>query len=260
MTSAPNFSTTRTGTLSFGLAGQTVTSTWNVITKDPPNNIPNPFDFTDVIEQPLNTSIISNSVTISGLTEQADVSCSALTGGLASTVTLVINGTDSGSSTGTINNGDTLQLNVTSATTVNTVTTASVTVGGGAAVDWSVTTILQEDTAPNTFNFVDVVDAPGGTMVDSNVQTLTGFNTAALIAMSPDTNGIQVSVNGGAWVTPGPSTTILPNQTLQLRGPAPSAANGTINTTVLIGTVSTGQVTDTWRITTGAANLSLIHI
>ena len=254
MTSAPNFSTTRTGTLSFGLAGQTVTSTWNVITKDPPNNIPNPFDFTDVIEQPLNTSIISNSVTISGLTEQADVSCSALTGGLASTVTLVINGTDSGSSTGTINNGDTLQLNVTSATTVNTVTTASVTVGGGAAVDWSVTTILQEDTAPNTFNFIDVVDAPGGTMVDSNVQTLTGFNTAALIAMSPDTNGIQVSVNGGAWVTPGPSTTILPNQTLQLRGPAPSAANGTINTTVLIGTVSTGQVTDTWRITTGAAN------
>ncbi len=142
MTSAPNFSTTRTGTLSFGLAGQTVTSTWNVITKDPPNNIPNPFDFTDVTEQPLNASIISNSVTISGLTEQADVSCSALTGGEEPAVTLVINGTDSGSSTGTINDGDTLQLNVTSAATVNTVTTASVTVGGGAAVDWSVTRTL----------------------------------------------------------------------------------------------------------------------
>lgn len=254
MTSAPNFSTTRTGTLTFGLAGQTVSAAWNVITKDPPNNIPNAFDFTDVTEQPLGTPITSNSVTISGLTEQADVSCSAITSGAASTVTLVINGTDTGSTTGTINNGDTLQLRVTTAATVNTESVASVTVGGGAAVDWSVTTILQEDTAPNTFNFIDVVDAPGGTMVESNVQTLTGFNTAALIAMSPNTNGIQVKINGGAWVTPGATTTILPNQTLQLRGPAPSAANDTINTTVLVGTVATGQVTDTWRITTGAAN------
>lgn len=254
MTSAPNYSTTRTGTLTFGQAGATVSAAWNVITKDPPNNIPNAFDFTDVTEQPLGTPITSNSVTISGLTEQADVSCSAITSGAASTVTLVINGTDTGSTTGTINNGDTLQLRVTTAATVNTESVASVTVGGGAAVDWSVTTILQEDTAPNTFNFIDVVDAPGGTMVESNVQTLTGFNTAALIAMSPNTNGIQVKINGGAWVTPGATTTILPNQTLQLRGPAPSAANDTINTTVLVGTVATGQVTDTWRITTGAAN------
>ena len=254
MTSAPNFSTTRTGTVTFGQAGQTVSAAWNVITKDPPNNIPNAFDFTDVTEQPLGTPITSNSVTISGLTEQADVSCSAITSGAASTVTLVINGTDTGSTTGTINNGDTLQLRVTTAATVNTESVASVTVGGGAAVDWSVTTILQEDTAPNTFNFIDVVDAPGGTMVESNVQTLTGFNTAALIAMSPNTNGIQVRINNGSWVTPGPTTTILPNQTLQLRGPAPSAANDTINTTVLVGTVATGQVTDTWRITTGAAN------
>jgi len=254
MTSAPNFSTTRTGTLTFGQAGQTVSAAWNVITKDPPNNIPNAFDFTDVTEQPLGTPINSNSVTISGLTEQADVSCSAITNGAASTVTLVINGTETGSTTGTINNGDTLQLRVTTAATVNTESVASVTVGGGAAVDWSVTTILQEDTAPNTFNFIDVVDAPGGTMVESNVQTLTGFNTAALIAMSPNTNGIQVKINGGAWVTPGATTTILPNQTLQLRGPAPSSANDTINTTVLVGTSATGQVTDTWRITTGAAN------
>ena len=254
MTSANAFTTGKTATLTFGQAGGTVTSTWNIITKDQPINVPNAFDFTDVTDQPLNYPVTSNAVTISGLTTTANVNFTANTGGALSTVTLVIDGTDTGSNTGSINNGQTLALRATTSSVVNTNTTVTGTVGGSAVVDWSLTTLLVEDTAPNTFNFIDVVDAPGGTMVDSNVQTLTGFNTPALIAMSPDTNGIQVSIDGGSWVTPGPSTTISPNQTLQLRGPAPSAANGTINTTVSIGESATGIVTDDWRITTGAAN------
>ena len=134
MTSANAFTTGKTATLTFGQAGGTVSSTWNIITKDQPINVPNAFDFTDVTDQPLNYPVTSNAVTISGLTTTANVNFTANTGGALSTVTLVIDGTDTGSNTGSINNGQTLALRATTSSVVNTNTTVTGTVGGSAVV------------------------------------------------------------------------------------------------------------------------------
>lgn len=250
MVSSPSFSTGKSSTLTFGGAGTTVDSTFTIITKAAPINIPNNFDFVDVIERPLDTDVLSNAVTITGLTTTATVTASATTGGGASPISLVIDGTDIGASSGNINNGQTLALKVRTSVNVNTVTTANVVVGSGSVVDWNATTILVEDTAPDYFNFINATNSVAGSTVTSNTETINGINTASLVSV---TGGIQVSINGGAFITPTSSTRILNGQTLQLRGTASSVPNATVFSTVTIGSPATGEVTDTWDIITGSA-------
>lgn len=250
MVSDAAFSTAKTSVLTFGQTGTTVDSSFTIITKAAPINIPNAFDFVDVIERPLNSDVMSNAVTITGLTTTATVNASATTGGGASTVSLVIDGVDLGSSTGNISNGQTLALKVRTSVNVNTVTTASVIVGSGGAVDWNATTILTEDTAPDYFNFTNVTNAVAGSTVTSNIETINGINTSSLVSV---TGGIQVSINGGAFVAPTAATRISNGQTLQLRGTASSVPNATVFTTVKIGSPATGEVTDTWDIITGSS-------
>lgn len=250
MTSAAAFSTGKTSVLTFGQTGTTVDASYTIITKAAPINIPNPFDFVDVIERPLDFDVISNAVTITGLTTTATVAASATTGGGASPISLVIDGSDIGSSTGNIANGQTLALKVRTSVNVNTVTTASVIVGSGGAVDWNVTTILTEDTAPDYFNFTNITNAAAGATVTSNIETINGINTSARVSV---TGGIQVNINGAGFIAPTAATRITNGQTLQLRGTASSVPNATVFSTVTIGSPATGEVTDTWDIITGAA-------
>lgn len=250
-TSSAAYNTVVNSVLTFGNPGETVSASWNIITQPEPANLPNPFDFTDVTDQPLSTVITSNAVTITGLTTTANVTSTATSGGAGIPVSLVINGVDTGTNNGTIDNGQTLALRITTPSTVNTLADAFVNVGTGPVVDWQVRTILVEDTGPNPFNFTDVANATSGAVTESNVQTITGINTPSLVSIIPA--GFEVNIAGSGWVVPGPATTILNNQTLQARGPAAVAPGASVLSTVTIGSPATGQVSDQWRITTGLA-------
>ena len=100
------------------------------------------FDFTDVVEQTINTQVSSNIVLLAGFSGSVSVSvtgdgspqwrsCSTGTCGT------VIQTWTSGS--GTISGGNYIQLRLTTAATYNTASVATVTVGSGIA-DWSATT------------------------------------------------------------------------------------------------------------------------
>ena len=246
MKSSPSYGTTVTATLTVGAVGEETSGTFSIITISQPANVPNAFDFTDVTERPLSSAVTSNTVTISGLTQQASVSATATRGGASTPVEVLVNGVVAS----TINNGDTLALRITdTGTVVNTTTTAVVQVGGGGNVDWDVTTITSQDTTPAPFDFQDTT-AQISTVATSNTQTITGINTPAALSISanPNTAVFTYSINGAAY-TSATGATVSNTDTLSIRGTAPSLAGNAVTATVTIGSAATGQSSDTWRIT-----------
>jgi len=250
-TSSSSYSTLVSTNLTIGPTGRSVDAIFNIVTEDAPVNRPNSFDFVENVDAPLNTFITSNSVTITGLTATASVTATASAAGAPVTnITVVINGVDTGSNTGNISNGQTLALRLRTSNAVNTTTTASVVVGSGGAVDWNARTVVFEDTAPDLYNFTDITNAAASSVVTSNVQSISGINTSAQVSI---TAGFEVSINGGAFVTPTAATTISNGQTLQLRGTASAIPGASVTATVNIGNPVTGELADTWIITSGLA-------
>ena len=142
-----------------------------------------------------------------------------------------------------------------SASTVNTVSTAFVTVGSGAIVDWDVTTILVVDDNPDPFNFIDAVDVATSTVVESNVQTITGINTPALVSITEQGGSAadyEVKIGDGAWVTPDANTRVANTETLQVRTTSPAQPNQNKLAFVKVGEAAS-SFTDDWRVITGTA-------
>lgn len=95
--------------------------------------VPDLFSFTDVRNQLTSTLIISNSVNIGGITGSVAVSVSG-----QGSPKVRING-GSWVTSGTITNGQSLEVQLTSSSSSNTMYSATVTVGGGSN-QWDVTT------------------------------------------------------------------------------------------------------------------------
>jgi hypothetical protein len=87
--------------------------------------IPDPFTFAAQIDVPLSTAVISNPITVTGITAAAGIS---ITGGEYR----IGNGAWT-SGSGTVTNGQTVTVRLTSAAAVNTQTTATLTIGGVSA-------------------------------------------------------------------------------------------------------------------------------
>ena len=113
---ANEFNTEKITTLTIG----GVSGTFKTITVEE-DKVPEPLSFESKEEVSLDADIVSNTVTIAGINTQVDIS---VENGEYS-----INGEDFISSPGTVENGDTLTLRHTSASTPETVTTTYLTVG-----------------------------------------------------------------------------------------------------------------------------------
>ena len=170
------------------------------------DNTPYSFTFTAVTNANVNTSYISNEVTISGLGT-----------GVAATLT-VANGTYSKnggaftSSAGVISNGDTLRVRRTSSASYNTAVTASVTVGT-YTTSYSITTKIDND--PDNIKFVTLSAL-------SNIETIEGVVGSVPISIT----GGQYSKNSGAFTAT--AGTVVNTDTIQL-----SAVNGsTVRVTI----------------------------
>ena len=256
LVSADVYTTVKTAILTWGDTGETVDAQWSIVTKDPPLLIPNPFDFTDVDEQPLDTDIISDVAVITGLTEDAVVSVSATINGLANQfASIILDGVDENASSATISNGQELQIRMSSGSTVNTVSTAFVTVGSGSIVDWDVTTILVVDDNPDPFNFLDAANVAVSTVIESNVQNITGINTPALVSITEQGGtaaDYEIKIGNGAWVTPDATTKVANTETLQIRTTSPSQPNDNKLAFIKVGEAASA-FTDDWRVITGTA-------
>lgn len=192
------------------------------------------FVFTDLTNQTQSTLVVSNIINISGIDVPADVTISG-----DGSPQFRINGGAWGT-TGTINDGDTLQLRLTTNAAFATTNTATVVVGTIAGT-WGASTV-GADTTPNAFSFTDKTGVAVSTLTSSNTVTITGINGSTPVSVS-GSGSPQISIGGGAWVTSG---NINSGQTLQVRLTS-SASNGTM----LSATVNVGGVTDQWDVMAG---------
>lgn len=128
LTSSAAFSTALSATVNVG----GVTDNWSVTTLAA-DTTPNAFNFTDVTGAALNSLITSNSLSIAGINSATSVSVSG-----TGSPQISING-GAWATSGTITNGQTLAVRLTSSASFSTASTATVNVGGVTDI-WSVTT------------------------------------------------------------------------------------------------------------------------
>jgi hypothetical protein len=232
LTSSGSYSTTTSATLTIG----GVSDTFSVTTRSEsatPDTTPDPFSFTDLINAQLNTVVTSNAITVSGINTATNISIS---GG-----TYSVNGGPYTSAPGTINNGNTVRVQLTSSGSYSTTTSATLTIGG-VSDTFSVTTRSESatpDTTPDPFSFTDLTNAQLNTVVTSNAITVSGINTATNISIS----GGTYSVNGGPYTSaPG---TVSNGSTVRVQ----LTSSGSYSTTTS-ATLTIGGVSDTFSVTT----------
>jgi uncharacterized delta-60 repeat protein len=197
------------------------------------NNAPNAFSFIDQANVDRSTVITSNVVTVAGLTAAGTVT---VTGG-----EYRINAGNFTAASGSVNNGDTVQVRHTSAATFGTATNTTLTISGVS--DTFTSTTVATDTTPDAFSFTDQAGVATGAVVTSNTVTITGINSAAPISVT----GGEYSINGGTFTAT--ASTVMSGNTVQVRHTAASAVGTTVNTTLTVGGVS-----DTFSSTTAAAD------
>src|SRR6056300_553140 len=158
-----------------------VSETYSISTQGvPADTTPDAFNFTNQSNLNLNTLIYSNTVTISGINQA--VSVSATNGAQFS-----ING-GSYVTSGSISNGQTLRVRLTTSGSYSTSVSTTVTVGGTSDV-WSITTRTQAQATTPTF--------PSATL-QTNTSSSTQTVRAGAIVQSGDTLQIKVG-SGGSW-------------------------------------------------------------
>lgn len=131
---------------------------------------------------------------------------------------------------GSIASGSTLSVRHVSASAASTPKTATVTIGTATAAFTSVTSAL--DRAPDAFGFVTQSGVAPGALVESNVITLSGYNSAIALQPGP---GLSYRIGGGDWTTA--SGTLQVGQTVQVRHAATTTSLGYTKTWLKAGGV-----------------------
>lgn len=180
---------------------------------------PNAFSFASSGNQTPGATVVSNIVTLAGVTGTPAISVS---GG-----SYRINGGAWVTNAGTVANGNTVQLQVVLANTNPTTKSATVTINGRTA-SFTASTESLVTTEPNQFAFAAANAAPN-TVTTSETKTITGLTQARPISIS-GSGSPQFSIGGGAWTNT--ATTISNSQTVAVR--LTSGCGTTVNTATLV--------------------------
>jgi hypothetical protein len=191
---------------------------------------PDPFNFASLIDQPLNTVVVSNAVTITGINAPAPVS---VVGGEYS-----IDGGVFTSAAGTVTNGQEIAVRQTTAGASEATTNASLQVGTIVGV-FSVTT---GDIDPLPFTFTALVDQPLSTAVQSSPVVISGISIPAPISIT----GGEYSIAGGTF-TSAPGTVVQGQQVVVRLTTAGTPS------TARTATLTIGSVSGSFSATTGVA-------
>lgn len=181
--------------------------------------LPEAITFAPLAMQLQNVTVDSNEIVVDGINNTVMIS--------------IENGEysiDSGafsSDPSTLDNGQTVQLRLSTSGDFSTETIASVTIGEGQYA-FSATT-LAEDPVPDTLSFEMQEEVEPETSYSSEVLTIAGINTAAPLEVS----GGEYSIDGGEFVSE--ASTIMLGQTIQLRLLSSSDTETQADVTVTIG-------------------------
>jgi hypothetical protein len=183
---------------------------------------PDSFTFTDVTNAALSTQYTSNTITVSGIDTAAAISISGGSG------TYSINGGSYTASGGTVNNGDTVSVRVTSSGSNSTAVNATLTIGG-VSDTYSVTTLAagatidsypaeirsgQTGIAYTTTGLTSVSGITIGALAATSISDSSGDGTHAIPPLVDETahelygtKTVTITGTGGAPTT---TTTFLP--------------------------------------------------
>ncbi len=189
------FGTTRSTTLEIW-AWPSVSATFNVSTSSPPlDSQADAFSFIDRDDVALSTNQISNTITVTGIT--APNIPVNITGW-----SYDINGSNTYVTTaGSVANGDTISVQITSSSTPNDPTNVTLTLWTWAdeVSDTFTVTTVDPDTQPAPFSFATVSDANINEVRYSNPITITDINTSTTASISG--GGWEFSINGWSYIT-----------------------------------------------------------
>tara|TARA_R110002020_G_scaffold56524_2_gene156358 strand:- start:1543 stop:3276 length:1734 start_codon:yes stop_codon:yes gene_type:complete len=112
-------------------------------------------------------------------------------------------------------------------------------------------TVLDNTPDVSSYRFTDLTGQAVNTLIESNVMTPSGYDTAATVGMGAVGNERAFRIAGGSYVSAGSTATISPGQSLQLRIRSSASNSTALNSFVAIG--GGGGVNVAWAVTTTAA-------
>jgi hypothetical protein len=239
LTSATSHSATALATLTIG----GVSGVFNVTTAGlVADTTPDAFSLTARTGAALSTLTTSNGVIVSGINTAAAIS---IAGGQYS-----IDAGEYRTGEGSVSNGQTVTVQLTSAASYSTLTVAMLTVGGVNGT-FTVTTEPM-DTTPAVFSFAPQVDVPSNQLRTSNSVIVSGINAPAPISIA----GGQYRVDAGAYTSS--AGHVSNGQSVTIQVTSPSAQATTTVATLTVGGVSGGFSVSTEAIDTTPAAFSFV--
>ena len=226
---------------------------WNITTKSLGNNVPNPFEFIDVIDAPILSYVESNTVTITGITGDTSVTAPS-NPEFESRINDGISWGAWSNGAKSMFNGQQIQLRVFTSDILGDAKTTTITVGDGAAREWTVTNVTVADDNPDFFDFLDKINQPADSLVESEYVTISGINVPTnIVCTNPLAEIIIFDPISGATTLYGPSTTVINNQQVKIRLRSSPDPGGEVNTNVTIGNSVLTSLSDIWRVFTTTA-------
>ncbi len=183
---------------------------------------PNAFSLIDVFDAELNTSYVSNVVTITGINTEADVS---IVGG-----EYRINGGAWTSSVGVALNGDVIEVRRNSSTEYVTAVSAVLTVGTVSDA-FDITTVAYIP-GVDPFTFIDILNAELDISYISNTITVSGIEASVEVSIVDG----EYSINRGAWTSD--VGTVVAGDMIEVRKTSSTAYETTVSTILTVGTQS----------------------
>ena len=234
-------STYSTSTTSSVVVGQGSAVVWTVSTGVQPDNTPTSFLFNTLSQQPLNTTVYSNSATIQSIDNTITFSVTNSGGQTGTLPTLVVNNVETGLSSTTVSLFDVVKLKYTTSGNVGESKTWNVT-AGTYTTTWTVINTGTIGTNPTPFTFTPnpTTATAVSTATNSNTITIAGLGSGVSVGAYA-TNGAKLKKNSGTFNT---YTSAVPlsvsnGDTLQVQLTSPGIAGFTAYTDVYVGFYTT---------------------
>ncbi|EKD58475.1 MAG: hypothetical protein ACD_56C00116G0008 [uncultured bacterium] len=186
LNSSADYSTPVDATLTIGGVSDTFTAT----TLPAPDTTPEQFTFTDLVDVALALLVSSDPIAVAGINSPTAIS---IVGG-----EYEINGSGTFTSeAGTVENGDTVIIRMTSSENFSTPVSATLTVGG-VSDEFNVITLADpSDATPDAFAFEDQTDIALNTIIESGAITVSGINVSVPVSIV----GGEYSINGSPFTS-----------------------------------------------------------
>ena len=257
---------TRTADLTIGAR----TERWTITSAVQPPNIPEPFpDFDEITGAPVDVDVYSEILRVTGLNAQAVVNTdNGARIGISSSNAFVVN--DQGysvldgvtfvdsSTNPTIQNGEYIQLVLTTPVTSTTTVTNLLSIGDEVAgSSWGVTTGSFPSTTPQSFVFTDASNVDEDTLIGSDVKPVGGItglgNGVSVPVKLVSTDGtepkVKIYYDDGSESSIGIfPTTVSNGDRIQIYNRSSATFSGAVQTTIKVGTLSI----PTWSIVTNS--------